>query len=1433
MNAQLNQNSHDLLKNFIPLNTLPSARYTEICHECLVEECAKGTILFEQGDDAKEFIYLISGMIGLYAGEMEMETIVTGSEAARFAIAHHIPRKVKAVTKSKARIVRIPTHMLDMERPEDKGQTYMVDEVEDQGGDWMTTMLQSPVFQRLPASNLQKVMMQMEEVAFQAGEVVVKQGDEADYYYIIKSGDCELIRQPSEGARPVKLAELHSCDAFGEDALLSGNPRNVTVKMKGKGQMLRLSKANFISLVKEPVLQYVSFEDGQQKVDAGANWLDVRSVDAYVDSHIEGSINIPFFSLRMKVAELKHDQLQVLVCEKGRTSEAAAFLLLKFGFNAVILKAGMNGLQKQKAKPHATASPAKAPTQPLEVVNIAQSGDETAVANEVKQQDDGLLTAAQNKIIELEKFSAQLNEKLNTLELERNNLQQQNEEKSVLVSELQASSQVVADELEAKRADEITKGDESSQELLSEREKNASLTAELEELTVELRSIEEQKDIAGKDLEDQLATAKQEMAELREQEAVLRRDAEEAKTVHEEGLRSKSQIEEQLKQSNSDSLEKVSEKEEQLQTLNSQIVDMAASLKGAEEMSDGLQKSLEERSYELKQAQEAEVGFINQQKLEAESQKGEFDVEMGTLNHQLAEKVSKLAVNEARISALEKERDLLSESEQSKERLIQEKQADIDSFSHQLNESGVQLVALKEQKDNLEAVVLKSDEELAGFIDELSNVKIERDELREKLDDSGSGLSKVLAEKEQLNEKLSLSINSVNEFEERVQASEAEIIELKERNEEVLTESSNNLEMVEVDLHKVELEVEGLREKVANAESLLSAATSGKEMLENELTQRLADIEHDLSESAIKNTELENKLDEAQRSAEEKSAELKGSLEQALNESAEQLIRFETELKEAQQGKQGIEAALQHSESGKEALEDELKQRLLNAERALEDEVTRSAELEKNLGEEKSQAEDERTKLEASLQEEKSRVGLAEQALSDHSQRVQSDVSESAQKEMQLEATLKEVQQNKSDVEQALQNAEPEKGALQNELVQLKSKVESDSLEQGKLSKQLIEAQQGASEVTKEHESDRAQLAELLQQEKVSFGEKEDALLAQLEEAKLELTAQQAVLEVKQRDMGSSQAEFGKNVSTLEGKLEASRVETESSQQRCEVLESQLSALSSSQQTEEGELKQQVFDLESKLQAAQESILLKENAAGVVTAELVALEQSQLSNEGALSEAQQKVEELEQSLKKAEEVKAQLAVSESDTHNVQLEELNEQLLVAEDKAKHALEKASESLDAKELSEKEVSALNEELATSSQLNKDLNGRISSMKKSAPKDAHADEVRIAELEQQLDDSNSALMDLEIKMETSAVEIDEGPTEEEKSALKALESELNLVREQTEKDILAMQVKVENSEKMNLALKKKILSMQTLANQEIVEEETPKEKKKGWWK
>ena len=94
-----------------------------------------------------------------------------------------------------------------------------VDDDEDGGGDWMTRMLQSELFSRIPPANIQRVFTVMESVALKAGAVVVEQGSPGDYYYVIQSGRCEVSRKASGSGAPVKLAELGGGDSFGEEGL--------------------------------------------------------------------------------------------------------------------------------------------------------------------------------------------------------------------------------------------------------------------------------------------------------------------------------------------------------------------------------------------------------------------------------------------------------------------------------------------------------------------------------------------------------------------------------------------------------------------------------------------------------------------------------------------------------------------------------------------------------------------------------------------------------------------------------------------------------------------------------------------------------------------------------------------------------------------------------------------------------------------------------------------------------------------------------------------------------------------------------------------------------------------------------------------------------------------------------------------------------------
>jgi rhodanese-related sulfurtransferase len=438
-------NSEDglIIRKLIPLATLPSARFNALCAEITVEEIQDG-FLFKKGDISPELVYLISGEVTLQAAGLVVEVIAADSDSAKFALAHQIPRKIDAVANGRVRFLRlnadITNNSLPLAYKEDN--SYMViDETEGDPDDWMTALLRSPIFQRLPPANLQKILMSLEAVNFKPGEIIIEQGSVGDYYYLIKNGQCLLTRKPSPNAKEIKLAQLTNGDTFGEDALLSGAPRNVTITALTDITLLRLNKQQFVSLIKEPSLKFVDYEGVQEAIKQGAVLLDVRSPDDYEKYHLEGSISAPFFTLRMQLKTLSQEKPVIVVCQDGKVSEAAAFLLLRNKIDAMILKDGMEslapgGLAASAPSPEIKPNIASAPEN-----EVALSvGEDAAGYDDRKQPVESAVVVASNanvsvledqvKILKLENealknANQQLNDKCMKLEFDKQNAEKQ------------------------------------------------------------------------------------------------------------------------------------------------------------------------------------------------------------------------------------------------------------------------------------------------------------------------------------------------------------------------------------------------------------------------------------------------------------------------------------------------------------------------------------------------------------------------------------------------------------------------------------------------------------------------------------------------------------------------------------------------------------------------------------------------------------------------------------------------------------------------------------------------------------------------------------------------------------------------------------------------------------------------------------------------
>ncbi|MDH3979451.1 MAG: cyclic nucleotide-binding domain-containing protein [Gammaproteobacteria bacterium] len=334
----------DILRNLIPLNALTEEHYQEIAGSLAIEDVSAGSYLFGQGDHDNRSVYLLDGVINLINQGGKVTGVVSaGTDPARYPIANRQPRMMTARAATKSVIAWIDSTLLDVMLTLDQSvETGAVKISAHTEQDWMSRMLRSEAFSKLPPSDIQRLIQALEPVPYSAGDTVIRQGDDGDYFYIIREGSCSVTRLASGKGWDVPLAELNAGDCFGEDALVSDGHRNASVTMLTDGSLMRLSKQQFLDILKKQLVHYVTYDLAQAAIKSGERWLDVRLAEEHTSWALENSINIPLATVRANTSRLDKNLKYVVYCDTGRRSAAAAFLLTQRGFSVSVLEGGMN-----------------------------------------------------------------------------------------------------------------------------------------------------------------------------------------------------------------------------------------------------------------------------------------------------------------------------------------------------------------------------------------------------------------------------------------------------------------------------------------------------------------------------------------------------------------------------------------------------------------------------------------------------------------------------------------------------------------------------------------------------------------------------------------------------------------------------------------------------------------------------------------------------------------------------------------------------------------------------------------------------------------------------------------------------------------------------------------------------------------------------------
>jgi NADH:ubiquinone reductase (H+-translocating) len=87
----------------------------------------------------------------------------------------------------------------------------------------------------------------MQRAHFAQGEIIIRQGDVADCFYLIESGQVEIIKEvPGNASECLRLCSAG--ETFGEVGILANAPRSATVRSLTAVDVLKFSRQNFLSM---------------------------------------------------------------------------------------------------------------------------------------------------------------------------------------------------------------------------------------------------------------------------------------------------------------------------------------------------------------------------------------------------------------------------------------------------------------------------------------------------------------------------------------------------------------------------------------------------------------------------------------------------------------------------------------------------------------------------------------------------------------------------------------------------------------------------------------------------------------------------------------------------------------------------------------------------------------------------------------------------------------------------------------------------------------------------------------------------------------------------------------------------------------------------------------------------------------------------------
>jgi cAMP-dependent protein kinase regulator len=221
------QSEHDyLLKTVAAIfifRSLEPKQVERVLDAMFSREVTEGDVIIEQGDDGDNFYIIESGVYDIFVNKNKVGAYENKGSFGELALMYNMPRAATIVATAKGKLWaldRLTFKRIVLKSAFEKRKMY-------------ESLLENmPMFKSLNAYERMNVADALFSRAFNDGESIIKQGDEAQCMYFVEHGQVKIVREQDGQSKVIKICEKG--DYFGELALLTKKPRAATAYALGQ-----------------------------------------------------------------------------------------------------------------------------------------------------------------------------------------------------------------------------------------------------------------------------------------------------------------------------------------------------------------------------------------------------------------------------------------------------------------------------------------------------------------------------------------------------------------------------------------------------------------------------------------------------------------------------------------------------------------------------------------------------------------------------------------------------------------------------------------------------------------------------------------------------------------------------------------------------------------------------------------------------------------------------------------------------------------------------------------------------------------------------------------------------------------------------------------------------------------------------------------------